>query len=213
MYPSSQHNHQSSASAPSRSSGHGSHKHSSHHHSLVPPPGADPQVWHWFAAVDADRSGYITPDELRTALLNANGTRFDLDTLKMLMTTFDTDHNGSIGFQEFTGLWKYIADWQNVFRHFDRDHSGSIDGREMTEALRSFGYNFSHSLFTLIEHKYASGPVTEYGPPPAITFDRFIRACVNIKTLTDSFKRLDLDRDGWIRVNYEQFMSLVLSAP
>ncbi|KAF8350834.1 EF-hand [Amanita rubescens] len=201
-------------SAASRSSSDKPRKHDGHHHnSSGPLPGVDPQVWHWFKAVDTDRSGYITADELQTALVNGNGTRFDIDTLKMLMNIFDTDRNGSIGFQEFTALWKYIVDWQNVFRHFDRDRSGSIDGRELTEALRSFGYNFSQTLLTLIERKYASGPATEIGPPPTITFDRFIRACVTIKTLTDSFKQLDSDRDGWVRMNFEQFMTLILNAP
>ena len=50
-------------------------------------------------------------------------------------------------------------------------------------------------------------------PPPGISFDRFVRACVVIKTLTESFQRLDTDRDGWIQISYEQFMSTVLSAP
>lgn len=83
----------------------------------------------------------------------------------------DTDRSGTINFQgtftnnhipllaepnslEFAGLWKYISDWQNVFRHFDRDRSGSIEGRELSEALKSFGYGLSPSLLTLIEHKY-----------------------------------------------------------
>lgn len=56
--------------------------------------------------------------------------------------------------EEFSGLWKYIADWQGVFRHFDRDQSGSIEGRELAEALRSFGYNLSPPLLILIEQKY-----------------------------------------------------------
>jgi Ca2+-binding EF-hand superfamily protein len=56
--------------------------------------------------------------------------------------------------EEFAGLWKYISDWQNVFRHFDRDRSGSIEGAELAEALRSFGYNLSPPLLALIEHKY-----------------------------------------------------------
>lgn len=108
---------------------------------------------------------------------------------------------------EFAGLWKYISDWQGVFRHFDRDRSGSIEGRELAEALRSFGYNLSPPLLTLIEHKYgaklplcsigffqprscpASEPSTGYGPPPGITFDRFVRACVAVKTLTEAFQR------------------------
>lgn len=59
---------------------------------------------------------------------------------------------------EFSGLWKYISDWQDVFRHFDKDRSGSIDGYELAEALRSFGYNLSPSILTLIEQKYGECP-------------------------------------------------------
>lgn len=111
---------------------------------------------------------------------------------------------------EFCGLWRYIQDWQGVFRHFDKDRSGSIEGYELAEALRSFGYNLSPSILTLIEQKYgvslgtpsslenlsqahyiatASAPVSGYGPPPGITFDRFVRACVVVKSLTESFQR------------------------
>ncbi|KAH9901276.1 hypothetical protein C8Q73DRAFT_742864 [Cubamyces lactineus] len=174
-----------------------------------PPAGADPQLWQWFSAVDTDRSGAISVTELQAALVNG----FDLDTVKMLMSIFDTDRSGTIGFNEFVGLWKYIQDWQNVFRHFDRDRSGSIDGSELAEALRSFGYNLSPTLLSLVEQKYASGPTDRYGPPPGITFDRFVRACVAVKTLTEAFQRVDTDRDGWVQMNYEQFMKIVLSAP
>ncbi|KAF5324532.1 hypothetical protein D9611_004548 [Ephemerocybe angulata] len=177
------------------------------------PAGADPQLWSYFTAVDADRSGAISVTELQQALVNGNWSKFDLDTVKMLMSIFDTDRSGTINFTEFAGLWKYISDWQNVFRHFDRDRSGSIEGRELAEALRSFGYNLSPPLLALIEAKYASEPVSGYGPPPGITFDRFVRACVAVKTLTEAFQRVDTDRDGWVQINYEQFMSIVLSAP
>lgn len=35
----------------------------------------------------------------------------------------------------------------------------------------------------------ASGPVAAgYGPAPGITFDRFVRACVVVKTLTEAFQ-------------------------
>ncbi|KAI0273786.1 EF-hand [Gloeopeniophorella convolvens] len=178
-----------------------------------PPAGADPQLWQWFSAVDADRSGSITVNELQAALVNGNWQRFDLDTVKMLMNIFDTDRSGTIGFAEFSGLWKYISDWQGVFRHFDRDRSGSIDGHELSEALRSFGYNLAPSLLTLIEQKYTSGPTAGYGPPAGITFDRFVRACVAVKTLTEAFQRQDTDRDGWVTINYEEFMRIVLAAP
>lgn len=37
-----------------------------------PPAGADPQLWQWFTAVDADRSGSISVNELQSALVNGS---------------------------------------------------------------------------------------------------------------------------------------------
>ncbi|KAF6748716.1 hypothetical protein DFP72DRAFT_556559 [Ephemerocybe angulata] len=147
------------------------------------------------------------------ALINGDWTPFDLDTVKMLMTIFDVDRSGTIGFNEFAGLWKYIKDWQNVFKHFDRDRSGSIDGGELREALAQFGYNLSPQLLELLQKKYANQAATGRGPAPGISFDRFVRACVVVKQLSESFQKLDSDRDGWIQINYDQFMQTVLSLP
>ncbi len=52
---------------------------------------------------------------------------------------FDRDQSGTINFQEFGQLWKYIQDWQTTFRSYDRDNSGSIDQLELKTALTSFG--------------------------------------------------------------------------
>ncbi|KIJ51239.1 hypothetical protein M422DRAFT_203284 [Sphaerobolus stellatus SS14] len=181
------------------------------------PPGADPQLWNWFTAVDEDRSGAITAVELQHALVNGDWSPFDLDTVKLLMTIFDTDRSGTIGFNEFSGLWKYVKDWQNVFRHFDADRSGSIDSNELANALRQFGYNLSPALITMVEKKYDVKASAPSGPGvhgrPGITFDRFVRACVVIKQLTESFQRLDTDRDGWVQINYDTFMQTVLASP
>ncbi|KAF8058680.1 hypothetical protein FPV67DRAFT_513340 [Lyophyllum atratum] len=181
-----------------------------------PPPGADPQLWQWFTTVDTDRSGAITAPELERALINGDWTPFDLDTVKLLMSIFDTDRSGTIGFNEFSGLWKYIKDWQNVFKHFDRDRSGSIDGQELRDALGQFGYNLSPPLLDLVQKKYdvkATSTGARGAPPPGISFDRFVRACVVVKQLSEAFGKLDTDRDGWIQINYDQFMHTVLSLP
>ncbi|SJX66420.1 related to programmed cell death protein (calcium-binding protein) [Sporisorium reilianum f. sp. reilianum] len=191
--------------------------------STGPPAGADPQLWQWFIAVDRDRSGQINAQELSQALVNGDWTPFDLDTVKMLMSVFDVDRSGQISFNEFAGLWKYIQDWQGVFRHFDQDRSGSIDQGELANALQSFGYRLSPKLLHIVTQKYitsdaaapggmpSSGPVR--GGAPGITFDRFVRACVVIKTLTESFQRHDTQRSGWVQINYDTFMEMCLSAP
>src|SRR5262245_2465343 len=43
---------------------------SGRHYQQAPPPGGDPQLWQWFSAVDIDKSGSISADELQKALVN-----------------------------------------------------------------------------------------------------------------------------------------------
>jgi len=184
-----------------------------------PPRGADPQLWSWFVSVDKDRSGAISLQELQKALVNGDFTPFDLDTVKLLMNIFDVDRSGTIGFNEFAGIWKYIKDWQGVFLHFDRDRSGTIDGNELQAALSQFGYSLSPQLLDVLQRKYepqGTVPAAAGGyqsAPPGITFDRFVRACVVVKQITESFAALDTDRDGWIQMDYEKFLQTVLTLP
>ena len=89
----------------------------------------------------------------------------------MLMAMFDSDRSGTIGFNEFAGLWKYIkgeiasitylvicqstfADWQGVFKHFDKDRSGSIEELELEQALRQFGFNLSPRLIMILQVRF-----------------------------------------------------------
>lgn len=66
---------------------------------------------------------------------------------------FDKDNSGTINFQEFSSLWKYVTDWQNTFRSYDRDNSGSIDRNELKQALTSFGKSRFSPYYLLL---YAS---------------------------------------------------------
>lgn len=44
---------------------------------------------------------------------------------------FDRDKSGTITFDEFGALWRYVTDWQETFKSFDRDNSGNIDQTEL----------------------------------------------------------------------------------
>lgn len=175
------------------------------------PPGADHQLWYWFTNVDIDGSGSLTTEELQRALINGDWTPFNIETVRLMMNMFDTDNSGTISFQEFAGLWKYIEEWKKCFATFDADQSGTIDKTELRTALRSFGYNLSDSFINLLIVKYDR---LGHRPPKTgrgtITFDNFVQSCVTVKTLTDSFRRFDTDADGWIQISYEQFLELVV---
>jgi hypothetical protein len=74
-----------------------------------PPTGSDPQLWGWFTTVDRDQSGNINPIELQQALVNGDWTPFELDTVKLLMTIFDTDRSGTITFNEVC-----LSSWRRI---------------------------------------------------------------------------------------------------
>ncbi|KAI8889480.1 EF-hand [Backusella circina FSU 941] len=173
------------------------------------PPGVDPNLWQWFTAVDTDHSGQLSVDELQRALVNGDWSPFNIETVRTMVNMFDKDNSGTIDFNEFAGLWKYIEDWKRCFQAFDEDNSGNIDAGEMGRALKTFGYNLSDNFIRVLVQKF-----DKYGHTPGsgnITFDNFVQACVTIKTLTDSFRHFDTDNDGWIQINYEQFLQLVIT--
>ncbi|GAA5843930.1 hypothetical protein JCM11251_002251 [Rhodosporidiobolus azoricus] len=68
--------------------------------------GPNAQLWAYYNAVDADQSGAISEVELKQALVNGDWSHFSRETIKMLMTMFDVNRSGTIGFDEFVGLWQ-----------------------------------------------------------------------------------------------------------
>ncbi|KAF9433177.1 Alpha-1 3/1 6-mannosyltransferase alg-2 [Entomortierella beljakovae] len=145
----------------------------------------------WFDAVDTDRSGSLSCEELQRALMN-------VETVRLMMNMFDRDNDGTISFNEFIGLWNYIEKWKACFQTYDLDGSGTIDAMELQKALRGFGYNLSESTVSLIVTKY---DVRGRGD---ISFDNFVQSCVTVQTLTDSFRRIDVAGTGVVTMTYEQ---------
>lgn len=123
-------------------------------------------------------------------------TAFNPETVRLMIGMFDRDRSGTINFQEFGSLWKYVQDWQTTFRSYDRDNSGSIDKQELKTgqlklskvtshfllviwkiitALTSFGYRLSDRFYELLIRKFdRTGRGT-------VAFDDFIQCCVVIQ--------------------------------
>ncbi|OLY79691.1 Programmed cell death protein 6 [Smittium mucronatum] len=145
-------------------------------------------------------------------LVIGDWTPFSIDTVRLMMTMFDRDMSGTIDFQEFAGLWRYIEDWKKCFRTFDRDNSGSIDRSELLSALTAFGFRISQQVVDILVKKIDTlDDVKSKTGRGDIGFDRFIYACVTVKTLSDSFRNLDTNNDGWIELNYDSFLMMSIS--
>uniref|UniRef100_A0A3P9JSK4 Programmed cell death protein 6 n=1 Tax=Oryzias latipes TaxID=8090 RepID=A0A3P9JSK4_ORYLA len=159
-------------------------------------------LWNIFQRVDKDRSGVISDSELQQAL--SNGTPLSVTNIT-LMSMFDRENKGGVNFNEFAGVWKYITDWQNIFRTYDRDNSGFIDKNELKQALTGFGYRLSDQFYGTLIDKF------DRQRKGQVAFDDFIQCCIVLQRLTDVFRRYDTDQDGWIQVSYEQYLSMVFN--
>ena len=150
--------------------------------------------------VDKDKSGSISAQELQAALSNGTWAPFNPETCRMMVGMwthysmvffsfrtqynqmskkwlpmpgmFDRQNRGTITFQDFGALWKYVTDWQSCFRGFDRDNSGNIDAQELKAALTSFGYRLNDATHHMLLRKFDRvGSGTIY-------FDDFIQCSI-----------------------------------
>ncbi|KAK4131918.1 EF-hand [Trichocladium antarcticum] len=186
------------------------------HHNLPPassrpPPSptprdssADPTLLPLFRAVDKDGTGQLSERELSAALVNGDWTSFDPQTVRMMIRMFDTDRSGSIGFEEFCGLWSFLASWRSLFNRFDTDRSGNICLDEFSNALVAFRYRLSDRFVEILFRTY------DKRNEGVMSFDLFVQACISLKRMTDVFKRYDDDRDGYITLSFEDFLTEIL---
>ncbi|KAG9557249.1 EF-hand, partial [Aureobasidium melanogenum] len=149
-------------------------------------------------AVDKERNGQLSESSLRSALVNGDYTAFDAHTVRMMIRMFDTDRSGTINFDEFCGLWGFLAAWRNLFDRFDVDRSGNISFQEFSDALVAFGYRLSPQFVQLLFNTFARttrgrGDDSYHGGRE--------------KTLSFDLFKYDDDRDGYITLSFEEFLT------
>ncbi|VDO05237.1 unnamed protein product [Rodentolepis nana] len=160
----------------------------------------DPKIASYFRSVDRDNSGHINAEELQAALSNGIGTPFDITCLSLMISFFDTDNNGTICLKEFEQLYKYITEWQNVFRQHDCDGSGSIDFNEFTATLKHFRYHLSPQFVQWLMSRFDKQRTNRLG------FDKYIYILVCLQILTRSFRAFDTQQIGVATMSFEQFL-------
>lgn len=189
---------------------------------LGPPPVVPRNVqqdecYAWFVAVDQDGSGEISPEELRSALMNDGALRFSLGTVKYLMSIFDVDHSRGIGFREFESLWKYIIQWRQMFESFDADRDGKIDADELGRALAHYDLRVGPPVLDILVKKYAVVPPRNrgphYGPPPRpqVDLDHFVCACVVVRQMCQLYDQCS--GHGSAQISRDDFIRAVISLP
>ncbi|XP_067649338.1 uncharacterized protein [Haliotis asinina] len=101
----------------------------------------------FFDHADADKSGYLTIQELKKCLKNSG---FDDQTIVDMFVEFDKDGDRQVTKAEFLGALGRLppsrldeAKLRKAFKDIDRDGSGTLDAAEIKRALSSCGTKIS----------------------------------------------------------------------
>lgn len=170
-----------------------------------PPRKPQPNLRNIFDKVDSNGDGEISAEELQAALSNGDWSEFSPATVRLMVGIFDRDDSGGIGFEEFRRLWAYVVQWVDIFRRYDEDGSGKMDPREMRGCLAAFGYRLPPSLIRRLVRRYGN-------ERSGLAFDAFILCCVHLQTLTSLFKEKDVRREGAIRVEFTDFIDMIMAS-
>ncbi|KAI0290697.1 hypothetical protein BC826DRAFT_529110 [Russula brevipes] len=190
---------------------------------ITPPNVEGDECYAWFVTVDQDGNGQLSPEELRSALLNDGGLSFSASTVNYLMSIFDRDSNGTIGFEEFEPLWKYMTQWRQMFESFDEDSDERIDASELDRALAHYELHVGPSILDLLVKKYGipprNGPPS-YGHPPRLQLDldHFLCACVVVQQMCALYDSCNpggqADQgSGSPTISRDEFIRAVISLP
>ncbi|XP_067117306.1 calpain-1 catalytic subunit isoform X2 [Osmerus mordax] len=154
----------------------------------------------------------ISVTELQTILNRIIGKHKDLKTdgftqesCRSMINLMDTDGSGKLGLAEFHVLWEKIKRYLTIFRQFDLDKSGTMSSYEMRMALESAGFKLTNHLFQLIILRYTEADMS-------VDFDNFVTCLVRLETMFKTFKVMDTDKDGFISLNFFQWISLTMFA-
>lgn len=161
-----------------------------------------------FNGVDKDGDGRLSEEELRGALINGDYTKFNPETVKLMIKMFDRNGDKSIDFEEFGYLWKYLADWRKLFARFDQDKNDTISFPEFDDAMKAFGYTLSPGFVQNLFAQYSH--TNRKTHQRVISFDMFVQCCITVKRMTEAFKQFDTDRDGIVTLEFEQFLTTVM---
>ncbi|XP_037116174.1 calpain-1 catalytic subunit isoform X2 [Syngnathus acus] len=154
----------------------------------------------------------ISINELQTILNRIISKHKDLKTdgftkeaCRSMINLMDTDGSGKLGLVEFHVLWEKIKRYLTIFRNYDLDKSGTMSSYEMRMALESAGFKLTNHLFQLIILRYTEEDM-------AVDFDNFVTCLVRLESMFKTFKVMDTDADGFISLNFSQWLSLTMFA-
>ncbi|PKI31756.1 hypothetical protein CRG98_047845 [Punica granatum] len=104
----------------------------------------------WFERVDSEKTGSVTALQLKQAFAVGN-LEFSLSVVEQMIRMYDYDRNGTMSFEEFVALNKFLLKVQQAFSDLERGH-GYLAPEDVYKALVKIGFSLdSPSFYTVCE--------------------------------------------------------------
>jgi len=161
------------------------------------------QFMAWFSALDRDRGGSLSVRELQS--IQFGGKNLSSRTASVLMSTFDVDKNGELGFWEYVAMHKLIISLQQAFVASDVDRNGRLDHREIHSALGRAGFNLP---MPVVQGLFARFDAAKQN---VLTFEGFLGIGAHLAHLKSIFEHNDKARSGQVTLDYAALVQITMA--
>ncbi|KAK1394817.1 Calcium-dependent protein kinase 23 [Heracleum sosnowskyi] len=152
----------------------------------------------WFDRVDSDKTGSITAAQLKAALSVGN-LEFSISVVQQMIRMYDFDRNGTMSFQEFVELNRFLLKVQQAFSDSERGR-GYIVPDDVYEALQKLGFSLDSPAFYTVCQSFDQKKNGRF------RLDDFISLCIFVQSSRNMFNSFDTSRQGRVSLDLNQFI-------
>lgn len=158
------------------------------------------QLRDWFQRVDTDRSGSIDANELQKVTFG--GIPIGYVVAQKLIQVFDENRNGTIDFNEYCTMHRFISQMRQAFTNADADRSGRIEANEIYRALNGAGFSYLSPVS--VNELTAKYDKTRKG----LDWQEFLLMSACIAHVRSVFQWNDKQNTGTITLNIDQLTQI-----
>ncbi|XP_021298181.1 sorcin-like isoform X2 [Herrania umbratica] len=152
----------------------------------------------WFNRVDSEKTGSITATQLKSAFAIGN-LDFPLSVVQQMIRMYDFDRNGTMSFEEFLALNKFLIKVQQAFSDLERNR-GFLSTDDVYEALNKIGFSLDTPAF------YAACESFDQKKNGRLQLDDFISLCIFLQSARNLFNAFDTAKQGRVTLDLNQFV-------
>ncbi|KAH7518269.1 hypothetical protein FEM48_Zijuj09G0153600 [Ziziphus jujuba var. spinosa] len=152
----------------------------------------------WFDRVDSEKIGSITASQLKSALSVGN-LEFPLSIVQQMIRVYDFDRNGTMSFEEFVALNKFLLKVQQAFSDLERGR-GYLVPDDVYKALVKIGFLLDTPAFLTACESFDQKKNGRF------RLDDFISLCIFLQSTRNLFNSFDTAKQGRVTLDLNQFV-------